>query len=79
MIFLERMTSDYLALYNAALARGTTGAVLSSSPKSGVRLGEPCGAMAAQACGQLYERELEPPYWRATEPEAPRGGGRYER
>ena len=29
--------------------------------------------------GRLYERELEPPYWRATKPEAPRGGGRYER
>ena len=29
--------------------------------------------------GQLYERELEPPYWRAAKPEAPRGGGRYER
>jgi len=26
--------------------------------------------------GQLYERELEPPYWRAAKPEAPGGGGR---
>ena len=25
--------------------------------------------------GRLYERELEPPYWRAAKPEAP-GGGR---
>jgi hypothetical protein len=29
--------------------------------------------------GQLYERELEPPYWRAAKPEAPGCGGRYER
>jgi hypothetical protein len=29
--------------------------------------------------GRLYEHELEPPYWRAAKPEAPRGGGRYER
>src|SRR6516164_4993070 len=29
--------------------------------------------------GQLYERELEPPYWRAAKPEAPGGGGRQTR
>jgi len=29
--------------------------------------------------GQLYERELEPPYWRAAKPEAPGSGGRCER
>jgi hypothetical protein len=33
------------------------------------------GAMAEHG-GRLYERELEPPYWRAAKAEAPGSGGR---